>query len=88
MERPRLDRGVLDQLAVLSGGSAHYLSGAEWTPADSRALAARLPDRSRREYETGAPDGSFKKRLNAILLGLGCGLLSLEWIVRRLARLA
>jgi len=88
LERPRLDRGVLDQLAVLSGGSAHYLSGAEWTPADSRALAARLPDRSRREYETGAPDGSFKKRLNAILLGLGCGLLSLEWIVRRLARLA
>jgi hypothetical protein len=88
LERPRLDRGVLDQLAVLSGGSAQYLAGVEWTPADSRALADRLPDRSRREYETGAPDGVFKKRLNAILLGLGCGLLSLEWIVRRLARLA
>jgi hypothetical protein len=88
LERPRLDRGVLDQIATLSGGSARYVDSAAWTPEDARTLAARIPDRSRREYETGAPDGDFKRWLNAILLGLGVGLLCVEWIVRRLVKLA
>lgn len=88
LERPKLDRGVLDQLATLSGGSAHYLAQASWSTDDSRALAARIPDRSRREYETGAADGGFKRGLNAILLALGTGLLCCEWIVRRLVKLA
>jgi hypothetical protein len=51
-------------------------------------LAAALPDRSRREYETGAADTGFKQRLNAALLAVGCGCLCIEWILRRLARLA
>lgn len=88
LERPKLDRGVLDQLATLSGGSAHYLAQASWSTDDSRALAARIPDRSRREYETGAADGGFKRGLNAILLALGTGLLCCEWLVRRLVKLA
>jgi hypothetical protein len=88
LERPKLDRGVLDQLARLSGGSANYLSQASWTPEDSGALAARIPDRSRREYETGAADGVFKRRLNTLLLALGIGLLCCEWVVRRLVKLA
>jgi hypothetical protein len=88
LERPKLDRGALDQLATLSGGSAHYLAQASWSPDDSRALAARIPDRSRREYETGAADGGFKRGLNTILLALGAGLLCCEWIVRRLVKLA
>ena len=88
LERPRLDRGVLDQIATLSGGSARYRADAAWTADDSRALAALLPDRSRREYETGAPDGTFKRWLNTALLAAACGLLCLEWIVRRVARLA
>jgi hypothetical protein len=44
--------------------------------------------KSRREYETGAPDGAFKRRLNALLLAFGAGLLCLEWIIRRLVKLA
>jgi hypothetical protein len=31
---------------------------------------------------------AFKRRLNAVLLAIGTGCLCLEWIVRRLARLA
>lgn len=88
LERPRLDRGVLDQLATVSGGSARSIGVAAWTAAESRMLAGLIPDRSRREYETGAPDAAFKRRLNAALLATACGLLCLEWIVRRLARLA
>jgi hypothetical protein len=88
LERPRLDRGVLDQIATLSGGSTRLLSAAAWTADDSRALAARIPDRSRREYEAGTPDGDFKQRLNTILLAAAAGLLCVEWVVRRLVKLA
>ena len=88
LERPRLDRGVLEQLASLSGGTAHVLASQPWTPVDSQSLAASIKDRSRREYETGSPDGAFKRRLNGILLALGVGLLCTEWILRRLVKLA
>lgn len=88
LERPRLDRGALEQVATITGGTAAFLADDGWDDARSRALAERIPDRSRREYETGAPDGDFKRRLNTILLGLGVGLLCAEWILRRLVRLA
>lgn len=88
LERPRLDRGVLEQLAAVSGGSVRLLEAKPWTSGDSRALAAVIPDRSRHEYETGAPDESFKRRLNGILLAAGVGLLCMEWILRRLVKLA
>ena len=88
LERPRLDRGLLERLGGITGGSAHFLVDAPWGPTESAALAARIPDKSRREYETGAPDGAFKRRLNALLLALGAGLLCLEWILRRLVKLA
>jgi hypothetical protein len=55
---------------------------------DSQALAAGIKDCSRREYETGSPDGAFKRRLNGILLGVGVGLLCMEWVLRRLVKLA
>jgi hypothetical protein len=88
LERPRLDRGLLERLAVLTGGAAHFLEEQPWGVEAAQALAARIPDRSRKEYETGAPDGAFKRRLNAWLMGLSVGLLCLEWIVRRLVKLA
>ena len=86
--RPRLDRGLLTQLAAATGATPRFLADGGLTPEAVQALAAEIPDRSRREYETGAVDAVFKQRLNAILLGLGCGGLCLEWIVRRLSRLA
>jgi len=88
LERPRLDRGLLERLGAITGGKAHFLVDAPWGSAESIDLAARIPDRSRREYETGAPDGAFKRRLNALLLALGTGLLCVEWILRRLVKLA
>jgi hypothetical protein len=88
LARPRLERGLLEQLATLSGGRPHFLSAGGWSDEDSRRLAAVIPDRSRREYEAGAADVDFKRRLNAILLAVGASLLCLEWIVRRLVKLA
>lgn len=88
LQRPRLDRSGLEQVSLLTGGTPRFLADAGWEAGDAARLAARLVDRSRREYETGAPDTRFKERLNAVLMGLGVGLLCVEWIVRRLVRLA
>ena len=88
LARPKLDRPLLEQLADLTGGGARFPAAAGWSLADAAELAAAFPDRSRREYEVGAADGGFKQRLNALLLAVGCGCLCLEWIVRRLAKLA
>lgn len=88
LERPRLDRGLLDRIATVTGGSTHFLADAAWGPGESAALAALIPDRSRREFETIGPDKGFKQRLNGFLLAAATGLLCLEWIVRRLVKLA
>jgi hypothetical protein len=86
--RPRLNRGLLEAVAAASAGRTRFLGEAAWTPADALDLAAAVPERSRREYETGASDPVFKERLNALLLTAGVGLLCVEWIGRRLAKLA
>ncbi|MFM1905113.1 MAG: hypothetical protein RLZZ440_3013 [Planctomycetota bacterium] len=88
LARPQLDRPLLEQMAVRSGGRAWFPETDGWTAADATALAAALPDRSRREYEAGVADPGFKQTLNAILLAIGCGSLCLEWVIRRLVKLA
>jgi hypothetical protein len=88
LARPRIDRGLLEELAAATGGRAWFLHDTAWTPESARELAAKLPDRSRREYEAGAPDRTFKQRLNGILLAVAAGMLCSEWILRRLAKLA
>ncbi|MFM7207763.1 MAG: hypothetical protein ACKO4T_13965 [Planctomycetaceae bacterium] len=85
---PRPDRGMLRQLAAATGGTEAFLADGRGAGDQAAAIAAALPDRSRREYETGAADAAFKRRLNTVILGLGVGCLALEWIVRRIARLA
>jgi hypothetical protein len=88
LARPVMDRGTLTHLATATGGTARFLADGGWTAAASEALATALPDRSRHEYETGGTDVAFKRRLNAALLAAAAGSLCLEWILRRLARLA
>jgi hypothetical protein len=86
--RPRLDRGLLEEVAATTGGGARFLADAAWTPEAARELAAAIPDRTRREYVSGAPDSRFKQRLNTVLLSSAVGLLCLEWALRRLLTLA
>jgi hypothetical protein len=88
LARPRLDRPLLEQLATATGGTARFPAPGKWTGSDSLALVDGLPDRSRREYETGVADMDFKRQLNTVLLAIGCTCLCLEWIFRRLAKLA
>jgi len=88
LAKPLLDRGTLAHLAGRTGGTVRFLADGDWTEADTAALVAACPDRTRREYETGGTDVAFKRRLNATLLGCVAGCLCLEWLIRRLARLA
>ena len=88
LAKPLLDRGTLAHLASKTGGTVRFLADGDWTEADTAALVAACPDRTRREYETGGTDAAFKRRLNATLLGCVAGCLCLEWLIRRLARLA
>ena len=83
-----MDRGTLAHLAAATGGTARFLADGDWADAETAALATAFPDRSRHEYETGGADLGFKRRLNAALLAAAAGSLCLEWILRRLARLA
>lgn len=85
---PRLDRATLTRLAEATAGSVAFLDGGAPVDAVAEAIAGSLPDRSRRDYATGSMDAPFKRRLNATLLAVGVGCLCLEWITRRLARLA
>jgi len=88
LARPKLDRPLLEQIAGRTGGRGHFPAPGGWSVADAAELATAFPDRSRREYETGAADADFKRRLNTALLAAVCGCLFVEWIVRRFARLA
>ena len=88
LARPKLDRPLLAHLATATGGAAHFLDSDGWSAADAARIAAQLPDRSRREYQSGSADTAFKRWLNGVLLGTAVGLLCLEWIIRRLAKLA
>ena len=88
LARPKLDRPLLEQLATRTGSTPRFLSDGGWSVAEAELLARSFPDRSRREYKAGAADMDFKQRLNAVLLATGCGFLCLEWILRRIVRLA
>lgn len=86
--RPRLERSLLTDIAGATGGRARFLATDGWKRSDADALVAALPDRSRRTYESGGDDTSFKRRLNTWLLAIGVGLLCSEWLARRLLKLA
>jgi len=88
LARPRLDRTLLSQLAAATGGTPRFLVDGAWSAERAREMAAAIPDRSRTEYETGAPDRDFKRRLNTLLLAAGCGLVCTEWVLRRIVKLA
>jgi hypothetical protein len=88
LAHPKLERELLSQIATTTGGSAWFPAGTTMDTNDVTKLVNSLKNRSRKEYETGENDKTFKKTLNTFLLGLGIFLLCSEWILRRLVKLA
>jgi hypothetical protein len=51
-------------------------------------VVSSIKPREQVNYLPNAPDNEFRQRLNALLMALIAGALSLEWLTRRLSRLA
>ncbi|MFP6602346.1 MAG: VWA domain-containing protein [Pirellulaceae bacterium] len=90
IENPKRDDALLKEVAQLSQGE-YYIG---LTTATNRGGANRAPLASHLEPQDqqttlpGTPDPDFEEKLMAWLIGLICGALCLEWLIRRLARLA
>ena len=81
---------MLRDLADKTGG-AYYVG---FDAALNRGGAGRAPIASLLEpqdqvtYLSGTPDKQFERVLMTWLMGLICGVLCLEWLIRRLSKLA
>jgi hypothetical protein len=87
-QHPQRNDALLSDIAVRTGG--HYYVGLEATEGHSGlpSLAAQLSDRTEVTRLTGAPDRAFEQRLMQWLLIGIVAALCLEWLTRRLCRLA
>ncbi|MEX0818308.1 MAG: vWA domain-containing protein [Pirellulaceae bacterium] len=89
-EQPQRNDALLKDLADKTGG-AYYVG---FDAALNRGGAGRAPLASLLEpqdqvtYLSGTPDKQFERVLMTWLMGLICGVLCLEWLIRRLSKLA
>jgi hypothetical protein len=93
IQRPQRNDVLLNELAVRTGGK--YWIGLDSLLADQRKdpqsvspLVSAIEPRDQTNYVPGAPDVEFQQRLMTLLMALIAGALSLEWLTRRLSRLA
>jgi hypothetical protein len=82
IQRPQRNDPLLSELASKTGGKYWVgLGGLE-------SIASTIKPREQVNYLPNAPDSEFRQRLNALLMALIAGALCLEWLTRRLSRLA
>jgi len=88
-DQTRRNESLLAAVANRSGGR-YYTSLAAAAEGNSNLPAVAELIESRAEMKTlrGTPDEQFTEWLNRLLLGIICGALCFEWILRRLLRLA
>jgi len=88
-EQTRRNEPLLAAIATQSGG-AYYTSlktaaeGNDALPPVAQQIESRAEEKTLR----GAPDQDFAEKLNRFLLAIICGALCLEWLLRRLMKLA
>jgi hypothetical protein len=91
IQRPQRNDVLLNELASRTGGKLWIgLDGLQSAPAEGAApsLAASIKPRDQVNFLPNAPDREFQQRLLGLLMALIAGALSLEWLTRRLSRLA
>ncbi len=90
IQRPQRNDPLLSELASRTGGK--YWVGMDSLLAGQSVPATSLPQsidsRDQTNYLPGSPDREFQQRLMGILMALIVGCLSMEWLIRRLSRLA
>ena len=88
LERPKRNDEGLRQFAALTGGE--YLPmESETTPTKIASdLIGMLRPQPQTTILPGTPQRDFSERRNAVLMWLIASMLTMEWVVRRLHRLA
>lgn len=86
IERPQRNDAELSRIAKETSGT--YYVGMPAAVAGETPLAASLISKRRETFLPGTPDRDFQQRLRSWLLALIVGALSLEWLIRRLNKLA
>ncbi len=85
-ENPQRNDALLSQIARQTGGK--YYVGVDSIFRDKSALTEQLPDRTSTIIQTEAPDPQWEETwLRWMMIAL-CGVLCLEWLTRRLVKLA
>ena len=102
IQRPQRNDPLLSELADRTGGK-YWIGMDSLLPSPSvgassgvassvAAIGTTLPQsiesRDQTNYLPGSPDREFQQRLMGILMALIIGCLSMEWLIRRLSRLA
>ena len=87
-ESPERNDALLSEIAKRTGGRYYVgtesVLGAPGLP----PLANQLQDRTEVTYLAGVTDRQFDERWMQALLAVICGALCLEWLIRRLSKLA
>ena len=88
-EQTRRNESLLAAIATQSGG-LYYRSLKEAVGGNGSLppVAQKIVSRAEEKTLRGTPDEDFAERLNRFLLAMICGSLCLEWLLRRLMKLA
>lgn len=88
-KQPERNDPLLVDMAQTTGGAYYVgIEAATGRGGGSTPLVSELKPQDQITYLPGLPDPDFERRLMAWLMALICGALSLEWLFRRLSRLA
>ncbi|MDB4678868.1 VWA domain-containing protein [Rhodopirellula sp.] len=88
LERPQRNDELLERLAKMTAGQYLAVDPSTTNQSVVDSLLERIVPQPQVSILPGSPDQLFSLRRNAVLMWLFAGLLSMEWIVRRLHRLA
>jgi len=87
-ENPERNDALLAEIAEKTGGR-YYVGTEAALPAEGRSgVVDRLKDRTKTIIVTGTPSRAWQERWLRRFMVFACGLLLLEWLIRRLAKLA
>ncbi len=88
IENPQRNDAIMNEFATASGG-VYYTDLQQVTDTNSKdGWVASIVPQDQQTYLPGTPDQEFQLRLMGWLMTLICGTLCLEWLVRRLNKLA
>jgi hypothetical protein len=87
-KNPQRNDALLSEIAARTGGLYYVGFDAVTGQGGTPPLVAQLRDVRETTILAGSPDKEFDKMQMEWLLGVICGLLCLEWLIRRLSKLA